>query len=162
MINKDSDFKLVETICYVILLQLGLWLICAVPFGNQGYALDLEGEPPNYSQRKLHTKIQIETVSLLAWSPGLNRGYIPQGVTVIGREIFLSAYRQGGERPKCIIFRMDSTTGKTLGEHAVGEYCSHAGGLAYTGTGRLFLSDTRRLYEIMFLSPKNGYLSFNV
>ena len=110
----------------------------------------------------MHTKIQIETVSLLAWSPGLNRGYIPQGVTVIGSEIFQSANRQGGERHKCMIFQMDSTTGKTLGEHAVGKYCSHAGGLAYTGTGRLFLYDTRRLYEIMFLSPINDHVSFNV
>ena len=81
---------------------------------------------------------------------------------MIGQEIFLSAYRHGGEWPKCMIFRLDSETGQTLSEHAVGEYCSHAGGLAYTDSGRLFLSDTRRLYGIMFLSPKNGYLSFNV
>ena len=79
---------------------------------------------------------------------------------MIGQEIFLSAYRHGGEGPKCMIFRLDSATGQTLSEHAVGDYCSHAGGLAYTDSGRLFLSDTRRLYEISLESTRRSKSGF--
>jgi|TARA_B100002003_G_scaffold68185_1_gene63437 hypothetical protein len=123
--------------------------LLAVPAWAGSDAVGLAGKQPDYSQRELNNSFQLSAIRPLAWSPGLNRGYIPQGIAVAGEELLVSAYRRSGDGPKCQIFRIDKTTGETTGELAVvGEYCSHAGGLAYSDDQRLFVSDTRRLYEI--------------
>jgi len=85
------------------------------------------------------------------WAPGIDDGYVPQGVTWADGVIYLSGYRSTDpkiDRGPCRIYKVDAESGKTLGQFDLPEDCGHVGGLAYIGNGILVASDTRRLYKI--------------
>jgi hypothetical protein len=87
------------------------------------------------------------------WTPGLDEGWVPQGLTVAGEHVLVSSYKPTPELKSntgpCRVFRVDPATGATLGQFDMGEgVCTHAGGLAYVGGGKLFLADTRQVFLI--------------
>ncbi|MEW6262828.1 MAG: hypothetical protein AB1641_07100 [Thermodesulfobacteriota bacterium] len=87
----------------------------------------------------------------MIWAPGIDDGYVPQGVAWSGGAIFLSGYRSNDpkiDRGPCRIFKVDPENGGTLGQFDLPEDCGHAGGLVHVGKGILIASDTRRLYRI--------------
>ena len=87
------------------------------------------------------------------WTPGLDEGYVPQGLTVADGYLLVSSYLpspdlQSNTGP-CRVFRIEPATGKAAGSFdlPVGA-CTHSGGLAYLGGGMLLLADTRQLFRI--------------
>ncbi|MBI4191482.1 MAG: hypothetical protein HY525_13215 [Betaproteobacteria bacterium] len=87
----------------------------------------------------------------MIWAPGIDDGYVPQGVTWSGGALYLSGYRSTDpkiDRGPCRIFKVDPENGNTLAQFDLPEDCGHVGGLAYVGKGILIASDTRRLYRI--------------
>jgi sugar lactone lactonase YvrE len=88
-------------------------------------------------------------IDRLIWMPGLDDGWDPQGLTLAGNSVFVSAYRSRGAwqfRGPCRVFRVDSESGREMGHVDVPRPCGHAGGLAYAG-GKLFVADTHSLFE---------------
>src|SRR5207244_2275126 len=87
------------------------------------------------------------------WTPALDEGYVPQGLTFAGRHVLVSSYLPTPDLKSntgpCRVFRIDADTGNAAGSFdlPVGA-CTHSGGLAYLGDGRLFLADTRRIFVI--------------
>lgn len=85
------------------------------------------------------------------WAPGIDDGYVPQGIAVAEGRLLLSSYRstdpkQG--RGPCRVYRIDPATGRADAHFDMPAACGHAGGLAYPGNGMLIVADTRRLYRI--------------
>lgn len=87
----------------------------------------------------------------LIWAPGIDDGYVPQGVAWGDGAVYLSGYRSTApeiNRGPCRIFKIDPRNGAALGHFDLPETCGHLGGLAYVGKATLVASDTRRLYRI--------------
>jgi sugar lactone lactonase YvrE len=92
-----------------------------------------------------------EAITRMIWAPGLDDGYVPQGLTVAEGTVLLSAYRSTDPkvgRGPCRVFRIAPETGMSTGFFDLPPDCGHAGGLAYLGRGSLVVADTRRLYRI--------------
>ncbi len=85
------------------------------------------------------------------WVPGLDDGYVPQGLTVVDGAIYVGSYhsidRAVGRGP-CRLYRVDPESGKTTGLLDLPASCGHAGGLARGAAGRLWVADTRVVFEI--------------
>jgi hypothetical protein len=87
------------------------------------------------------------------FAPGLDDGYVPQGLTAAGPHLFVSSYLptpdlKSGTGP-CRVYRIEAATGKPAGQFDVPvTACTHAGGLAWMGKGQLFLADTRQVFRI--------------
>jgi hypothetical protein len=87
------------------------------------------------------------------WTPGLDDAYVPQGLTAAGRYILVSSYHPEPDLKSntgpCRVFRIDAETGDAAGSFDLAPgACTHSGGLASLGDGRLLLADTRRIFLI--------------
>ncbi len=79
--------------------------------------------------------------------PGLDEGFIPQGLTSLNGDVLLAGYIWPLPGPNsCRVYRLDKA-GRTTGVQDIPAACSHGGGLA-VASSRLFLADTRRLIEL--------------
>ena len=109
------------------------------------------GTAPNYTARTLTAFPNEPAVLMRFWAPGLNDGYVPQGLTLLDGALFIAAYksvdpRQG--RVPCRVFKVDRVSGTTLGAFDVPSACGHAGGLASGGKGVLYVVDTLRVFAV--------------
>lgn len=87
------------------------------------------------------------------YTPALDDGYVPQGLTTAGDDLLVSSYLPTPDLKAntgpCRVFRIAMASGRTTGSFAVPPgTCTHSGGLAYVGKGRLLLADTHALFLI--------------
>lgn len=90
-------------------------------------------------------------ISQALWAPGIDHGYVPQGLTFAEGQLLVSGYQSTNpvvSMGSCRVYRIDPESGTSTGYFDLPPACGHAGGLAYAGNGILILSDTRRLYRI--------------
>jgi hypothetical protein len=109
------------------------------------------GTRPTYTTRTLTPAPNAQAVTARIWVPGLDDGYVPQGVTMVGGDLYVASYRSlsGGEaRGPCRIYRLNPATGQTTGQLDLPPACGHAGGLARGPAGRIYVADTRAVFEI--------------
>jgi hypothetical protein len=116
------------------------------------------GSRPTYSDRALSDVPNAAAMSDRIWVPGLDQGYVPQGLTFLEGAVYLGTYRS--EDPKqgrgpCRIYRVDPRSGAVTGVLDLPPQCGHAGGLARGRPGQLWVADTRVIYEIR-LDQRNG------
>ncbi len=109
------------------------------------------GAAPTYSDRGLSTVPNAAAMTTLIWSPGLDDGFVPQGLTFVDGAILVGTYRsvdpkQG--RGPCRLYRVDPRSGTVTGTLDLPPSCGHAGGLARGRPGRLWVADTREIFEI--------------
>lgn len=117
------------------------------------------GAAPTYTDRKLGDVPNAAAMTARLWVPGLDDGYVPQGLTVIGADLFVSSYRsvdpkQG--RGPCRLYRIDPASGAVRGQLELPAACGHAGGLAKGPAGRLFVADTREVFEVVLGAAGEG------
>jgi hypothetical protein len=113
----------------------------------------VRGVRPSYLQSTTEDVPNAAALRQRIWVPGLEQDFVPQGLTAAGGYLYLSSYRPtpdlSANTGPCRVFRIDMATGATAGGFDVPEgTCTHAGGLAYAGNGKLMLSDTRQLFLI--------------
>ena len=87
------------------------------------------------------------------WTPALDETYVPQGLTNAGRYLFVSSYRPTpdlkSDTGPCRVFRIDKATGQAAGHFDIpAGTCTHSGGLAYVGGGKLLVADTFQLFLV--------------
>jgi sugar lactone lactonase YvrE len=122
-------------------------------------AQDVLGVRPTYSDRALSTVPNQAAIDLRIWMPGLDAGYVPQGLTVIAGEIYVGAYRSVAREQStgpCRVFRIDVASGKETGYLDLPAGCGHAGGLARGPGRRLWVADTRTAFEVEMPLPESG------
>lgn len=84
------------------------------------------------------------------WAPGLDEGYVPQGLTRAGEWLLMSAYRSTDvrqDRGPCRVFAVSVSDARWLGAFDLPDSCGHAGGLAMIDENTLVVADTRQLYR---------------
>lgn len=134
------------------------WVLaaCALLAASPASAADIAGTAPTYADRALSEPANAAAIVRRAWVPGLDDSFVPQGLTVAGDSIILGGYFSDGRQPACRLYRLDRASLAVTGHHDLADYCGHAGGLAYAGGDRLFVSDTGRLYELSLAKAFEG------
>lgn len=139
--------------------------LAAVPAAAQGgpNARDghVPGSAPTYTDRQLGTippgALPNETaIDRRIWVPGLDDGYVPQGLTVISGKLYVGSYHSSDQavgRGPCRLYRVDPESGETTGQLDLPTACGHAGGLARGAPGHLWVADTRVVFEVALTSP---------
>lgn len=116
-------------------------------------AAPVGGDRPTYLDAVTETAPNAQALTHRIWTPALDEGYVPQGLTAAGGHLFVSSYRptpelKSGTGP-CRVFRIEMASGRIDGWFDLPEgRCTHSGGLEYVGNGRLLLADTHRLFLI--------------
>lgn len=111
------------------------------------------GERPTYLDAVSQGVPNEDAVVRRIWTPGLDDGWIPQGLTVAGDRVLVAQYHPMPDLKSntgpCRVVALEPASGRTTGtfEMPVGA-CTHAGGLAWLGNGRLLLADTRTIFRI--------------
>ena len=82
--------------------------------------------------------------------PKFEQGYVPQGVAVRGNTVLVSAYVGGRDwaAHRCTLFEFDRKIRNYRGPVLVSQHCRHGGGLVFTPTGELVVSDLDRLFIV--------------
>jgi hypothetical protein len=111
------------------------------------------GTKPTYLEAVTESVPNREAIGRRIWTPGLDAGFVPQGLTANDKYLYVSSYLPTPDLKAntgpCRVFRIDRATGAEAGgfDLPVGA-CTHSGGLAHAGSGKLFLADTRQLFLI--------------
>jgi len=113
---------------------------------------ELRGSRPRYYDSEPGSAPNVAAMDRRFWAPGLNDGYVPQGISFADGKLLMSAYRS--EDPKVgsgptRVYAVHADTGAELGSFDLPAEFGHAGGLAWDrGAKRLYVSDTRRLLRV--------------
>jgi hypothetical protein len=119
----------------------------AIPHGT------IVGAKPSYLDAVTGNVPNAAALGRRIWVPGLDEGYVPQGLANADGFLFVSSYLPSPDLKSntgpCRVFRVDPARGAVAGffDLPVGA-CTHSGGLAYLGNGQLLLADTRQLFRI--------------
>lgn len=109
------------------------------------------GRKPSYTDRTLSTVPNAAAMTVRIWAPDLDQGFVPQGLTVFAGAIYVGAYKSedpGQGRGPCRLYRIDPRSGAIWGALDLPPSCGHAGGLAKGEAGRLWVADTRAIFEV--------------
>ncbi len=124
-------------------------MLCAA--GSPAFAQAPLGAKPVYTDRALTAVPNGQAIGQRIWVPGLDDGYVPQGLTVVGDAVFVGAYKSADrkqDRGPCRLFRIDPQRGTITGMLDIPPACGHAGGLAKGPAGTLYVVDTRVVFEV--------------
>jgi len=111
------------------------------------------GQRPAYLDAVTEAVPNRAALTSRAWTPALDEGYVPQGLTATGQHLFVSSYHPEPDLKSstgpCRVFRIEMASGRIDGWFDLPQgRCTHSGGLEYVGNGRLLLADTHRLFLI--------------
>jgi hypothetical protein len=111
------------------------------------------GTKPSYLESPAGDIPNAAALTHRIWTPGLDEGYVPQGLANAGPHLFVSSYKPTPDLKAntgpCRVFRIEMATGRAAGQFDLPEgSCTHSGGLAAVGSGRLLLADTQQLFLI--------------
>ena len=137
-----------KPLALLALLSLAALAGCASVGGDAAL-----GTRPSYVQEVSQQVPNAAALRHRIWTPALDETYVPQGLTHAGRYLFVSSYKPTPDLKAntgpCRVFRIDKATGKAAGHFDIpAGTCTHSGGLAYVGGGRLMLADTYQLFLI--------------
>src|SRR5512133_2868278 len=111
------------------------------------------GTKPSYLDAPTNSVPNGAALTHRIWTPSLDEGYVPQGLTHAGPYLFVSSYKPTPDLKAntgpCRVFRIETESGRAAGQFDLPEgSCTHAGGLAAAGNGKMLLADTQQLFLI--------------
>jgi hypothetical protein len=129
-------------------LLLAVLTGCAMPM-TEGVL----GTRPTYLDTPSSDAPNLAALGHRIWTPALDEGFVPQGLTSNGAFLYVSSYKPTPDLKAntgpCRVFRIEKASGRITGGFDIPTgTCTHSGGLAYAGNGRLFLADTRQLFLV--------------
>lgn len=122
-------------------------------------AADMPGRRPSYTDRTPSDVPNAAAMTARFWAPGLDEGFVPQGLTVVEGALYVAAYRSDDPaqgRGQCRLYRIDPRTGAVTASLDLPASCGHAGGLAKGAAGHLWAVDTRVMFEIALAPAGSG------
>lgn len=146
------------------MLRRIFWSFIAVALMTSASSADEPlGTRPTYTDKKLGIlpsgPLPNEgAIQRRIWAPGLDESFIPQGVTVVDDAIYLAAYKsvEGAGRGACRLYRLEAESGRVTGRLDMPARCGHAGGAARGAPGRVWVSDTRDIFEVELDVPASS------
>jgi hypothetical protein len=128
------------------LAALALLAACATATPD---APKILGAKPSYIAEVTASYPNRQAITPRYWIPGLEDGWTPQGLAIVGNDALVSAYQDtDASKVKCRVFRMELATGATTGWFDMPAPCVHAGGITSIGGGYVVLADTRQDWRI--------------
>ncbi|WP_370154385.1 EamA family transporter [Ferrovibrio sp.] len=125
-----------------------LLLVLAVPAAPHAQTAQIGGEAPRYTDRALSATPLDAAIRIRHWAPGLNDGYVPQGLTFARGTLFVGAYKSTDTkigRGPARVFAVDPQGGAVIGGFDLPPAIGHADGLAATPDGGLlYVADNSR------------------
>lgn len=118
---------------------------------STAFALDVLGKKPVHFRGGPSSVPNGQAITKAIWAPGIDDGYVPQGITFAEGAVLLSSYHSTDpkvDKGRCRVYRVNVQSGQPSGQFDLPDDCGHAGGLTYAGKGILIAADTRRLYKI--------------
>ena len=121
---------------------------CAAPASVQPL-----GARPGYLEAVTEAVPNAAALHHRIWTPALDEGYVPQGLTSAGGFLSVSSYKPTPDLKAntgpCRVFRIEPASGRITGGFDIpAGTCTHSGGLAWAGNGKLMLADTRALFLV--------------
>lgn len=139
-----------------------LWMLGIVLMTTPSFAQAPLGTAPTYTDRKLGVLPSGEVPNAAAilrriWVPGLDEGFVPQGLSFVAGSVYLAAYKspEGAGRGPCRLYRLDPQSGKVTGALDLPPACGHAGGVAKGAPGHVWVADTRDIFEVRLDQPES-------
>jgi sugar lactone lactonase YvrE len=132
-------------------LTQNLLIIIAALFAAHVSAAKPIGAKPAYISGELSSVPNQQAIPKTIWAPGLDDGYVPQGLTNAPGLVLIAGYKSTDpnvSKGPCRVFSVSTTDGQVAGYFDLPDDCGHAGGLAMLGDGAIVVSDTRTLYKI--------------
>jgi hypothetical protein len=124
----------------------------ALLFGSaQASASEPLGPKPAYIFGGVSSVPNQQAITKTIWAPGLDDGYVPQGLTIAPGQVLIAGYKSTDPKISmgpCRVFSVSIKDGRQSGYFDLPDDCGHAGGLALLGDGTIVVSDTRTLYKI--------------
>ena len=122
---------------------------------NVVYSADvILGKKPNYALFASVSSIPNKrAIGTRIWTPGLDEGFVPQGMTFSEGQILVSLYQSTevtvGQGPSRV-YRVDTKTGNVTGQFDLPSDVGHADGLVYAGSNVLYVADThaKQIYKL--------------
>lgn len=114
------------------------------------------GIAPTYTSRALSPEPNAQAITKRIWIPGIDDGYVPQGLLYLDGQLFLSSYRSTDRNQNsgpCRLYAIDPERGTTLGHLDLPPACGHAGGVAKGRPGHILVVDSKVLFEIAIENP---------
>lgn len=113
------------------------------------------GTRPTFTDRQLTGVPNGAAILRSLWVPGLDDGFVPQGLAIQDGIVFLSGYvsvdpKQG--RGPCRLYRIDPQSLAVNGRLDLPAACGHAGGAARGSRGTLYVADTHVVIEVRLTS----------
>ena len=126
-----------------------LGALLAIAFAGLPLRAEILGTKPSYIGEPPAQYANSQAITPRLWIPGLDEGWIPQGLALVGPHALVSAYQESdANKAKCRVFRVALATGATTGTFDVPAPCVHAGGITDIGGGYVVLADTRQDWRI--------------
>ena len=138
---------------------LALIAVCGISPRPSATGPVVLGQKPSDGPPTTADAPNFKAIDRMIWVPRLDDGWDPQGLALGRDSLFVSAYQSTGAwqfRGPCRVFRLDPETGRETGHFDVPPPCGHAGGIAYAGSGKLFVADTHTLFEFDLDRVFNG------
>lgn len=114
-----------------------------------GTAQHVPGQRPTYSSAEPGSPPNVAAIERRFWAPGLDEGYVPQGMAFAEGRVLMSAYRSSETGPgsgPTRVYAIHPDSGAVLGSFDLPADFGHAGGLAWDSAGKkLYVADTRVL-----------------
>jgi len=131
-----------------VLLLLAVLAGCATPRAD-----GVLGTRPTYLESPSTDVPNLAALAHRIWTPALDEGFVPQGLTSSGAYLYVSSYKPTPDLKAntgpCRVFRIEKASGRITGGFDIPPgTCTHSGGLAHAGGGKLFLADTRQLFLV--------------
>jgi DNA-binding beta-propeller fold protein YncE len=109
------------------------------------------GERPSYLAGEVSPVPNQQAITTTLWAPGLDEGFVPQGLTILDDTVLIASYRSTDtavDRGLCRVFSVSMSTGKSNGFFDIPEDCGHAGGLVMLDKSTLVIADTHVLFKV--------------
>ncbi len=136
-------------------------LLSVASFSPGSAAAETLGVAPTFTKRALSDVDNGKAITRRIWSPGLDDGFVPQGLSWFDGVLYVSAYQSRDKaisRGPCRLFRLDPNSGAVTGFLDLPSDCGHAGGVARAAAGRLFVADTRHLFLVTLMGKAGQVL----
>jgi len=131
-----------------IAITINILLMSLLLFDTVYSADSILGKKPSYALLGSVSSVpNRKAIGTRIWVPGLDDGFVPQGMTFAENQILVSLYQStdvnkssGPSR----VYRVDPKTASITGQFDLPPDVGHADGLAYAGNNVLYVADTHR------------------
>ncbi|MBK9082453.1 MAG: hypothetical protein IPL88_10415 [Rhizobiales bacterium] len=109
------------------------------------------GKPPLVVRRALSDPPNAAAIGARIWVPGLDEGFVPQGLAWADGKIALAGYvatERTQDKGPCRLLWIDPATAQVTRRLDLPPACGHAGGLARLENGKLLVADTHVVFIV--------------